>query len=979
MNRLFPFIILLFIIHNVVFSGAPQGKVGTKSLPLDGIPNVVLKSRTNSHYLPDRVIVKLMPKASSSLSKSSFGIPSIDRILSKVSVSSVSRMFPTPKAAAKSDEVDLSLFFVVQFSSPNDPFTLAGELSKNQEIQYAEPWFIYPLAKTSFVPNDPSYGLQWGLQKIDASSAWDVSKGDSTVVIAIVDSGVEWAHPDLSANIWSNPGETGTDPSNQDKRSNGVDDDGNGYVDDWHGWDLVGADYQDIQADNNPTPTGSNNDHGTHVAGIAGAVTNNSVGIASLGFRCKILPVKCSADNDNRGTGGVAYILGGYSGITYAAQMGAKVINCSWGGPGGSQFEQDIINFATQHGSLVVAAMGNDASDIFFSPAGYNGVLAVAATNQNDVRASFSNYGSIVDVCAPGTGIYSTLYRSTYATWDGTSMAAPFATALAGLVKSAFPNFTPLQVGEQVRVTCDNIDAANPNFIGLLGRGRINALKALTVTNLPSVRLQSFAVSDVPGGNGNNVAQPAETLNVRCMFRNYLAPTSANARVELTSLSPFVTVINGTFAVSSLGTLDSVSNAASLFRVYVQTGVPQSHTAVMRLQFTDGSFTDGQQISFLVNPTYQTHNINAIQATLTNNGRVGFFDFPDNKEGVGFIYNNANHLYEGGLIIGASSTQVVDVVRNDQGSDQQNQDFFSNNFYTMTTPGVVSHQDGFTTFTDINASSTNRLGIQVDMYSYAFSNPLDSKYIVLRYTIRNTGSLPLDNMYAGIFLDWDLGDFSKDMSAFDVTRSLGYCNDASATRTEYVGIRALDSAASFRSLVNDATINLSRSAKWDWLSGGFGAAQAGPADIHHVISSGPYTIQPGSAQTVGFALVAADSSLANLQIVADAAKAKWKIIRNTVGIEHEGNEIPTSFSLSQNYPNPFNPSTNFEFRVASSEFVSIKVFDMLGREVTILVNEERKPGVYKVVWDASALPSGVYLYRIQAGSFKETRKMILMR
>jgi hypothetical protein len=206
-------------------------------------------------------------------------------------------------------------------------------------------------------------------------------------------------------------------------------------------------------------------------------------------------------------------------------------------------------------------------------------------------------------------------------------------------------------------------------------------------------------------------------------------------------------------------------------------------------------------------------------------------------------------------------------------------------------------------------------------------------------------------------------------------------------RREYLGVRALDSAASFRSLVNTPSIDLSRAAKWDWLSGGFNATIGGPADIHHVISSGPYSINPGATRRVGFALVAGDSSLANIQQNADAAKAKWRVIGRIVGVENDQSGIPSTYGLLQNYPNPFNPSTVISFQLSAVSNVSLKVYDVLGREIVTLVSGQRQPGTYTVRWDASSYPSGVYLYRLRTDdissgstrSFIETRKMVVMK
>ncbi|TSA19020.1 T9SS C-terminal target domain-containing protein [bacterium] len=973
--------VVFFACLSIVLSGVKQGSIGGKRLPLDGVPGVVMKNRNNSLYLPGRVILKLMPRTATSLSKSVFGVGSVDRVLSRAMGVANAQMFPTASVAQKPGDVDLSLLYTVAYSSPNDPFTLAEELSKLPEVQYAEPWFIYPLAERTSLPNDSLYGQQWALQKVNAPAAWNITQGDSTVVVAIVDSGVEWKHPDLAANIWVNQGETGTDASGNDKRSNGIDDDGNGYIDDWHGWDLVGAQYQAYDAgttkgDNDPSPTGSNNNHGTHVAGIVAAVTDNHIGVASLAYKCRVLPIKCTADNDTRG-GGDAYILAGYRGIAYAAMMGAKIINCSWGANGGAQSEQDIIDFATQQGSLVVAAAGNESSDAFFSPASYRNVLSVAATDQNDVRAWFSNYGDNVDVCSPGVSILSTLYPKTYSVLDGTSMASPLVASLAALVKGNFPTYSNLQVGEQVRVTCDDISRVNSLYDGRLGRGRINALSALTVKNLPSVRLQSFSVSDNPGGNGNGYGEPGETVNITCTFKNYLSPTSSGAVISISTDSPYLTITQGSMGIPLLGTLDTITTVKP-FRVTILKSVPQSYNARIKVTLTDGQFTDSQFITFLINPTFATQNVNDIQLTLANNGRLAYLDYPDNKYGVGFIFNGVNHLYEGGLILGTSESRVVDVVRNELTQDE---DFRSGDFFKLQTPGLVSDQDGFTRFSDSTAPTANRIGVRVALHSYAYSNPVDSKYIILAYEITNTTTVPLTNFRAGIFLDWDIGpteaELKQNTSRYDSTRSLGYAYSSMPQgRREYLGIRALDSATSFRSLVNNS-LDLSRAAKWDWLSGGFGATTAGPADIHHVISSGPYTVAPGATRRLAFALLAGDSSLANLQQSADAAKAKWR--RLTVGFADGLPSVPLAYQLMQNYPNPFNPTTAISYQLIASSHVSLDIFDVLGRRVATLVDDVRQPGAYTVRWDASSFPSGVYFYRLEAGDFHATRKLILVK
>lgn len=321
-----------------------------------------------------------------------------------------------------------------------------------------------PIHYTSFVPNDGNPN-QWSLAKINAQPAWSITKGSASVIIAIIDNGVLVTHEDLAANIWINTGEI---------TGNGLDDDLNGYVDDRNGYDVADGD-----GNVNPPSGITSSDpfnHGTHCSGIAAGVTNNGKGIASIGFNCRIMPVKC---NRNNAEGNVLTRV--TDGIRYALRNGADVISMSFGSEGSSLTEQLLMNQCLAQGIVLVAAAGNDNVSTPFYPASYDGVISVGATDQNDAKASFSNFGSTVDVMAPGTSIYSTVASSNtaYSFFGGTSMACPLVAGLAGLVKTVAPAFTPAQVTAQIKNNTDNISSLNPGFNGQLGTGRINAFKTL--------------------------------------------------------------------------------------------------------------------------------------------------------------------------------------------------------------------------------------------------------------------------------------------------------------------------------------------------------------------------------------------------------------------------------------------------------------------------------------------------------------------
>lgn len=330
------------------------------------------------------------------------------------------------------------------------------------------------LGETGFLlPNDPAWSNQWGPAKIDAPDAWDVTTGDHDIMIAVLDTGVQAGHEDLSDNVWINHGEI---PDNR------LDDDGNGKVDDVRGWHFYhkwawdGDEYTYLPKEDNRV--GDDHGHGTHVAGIAGAAINNGIGIAGMAGNSRLMAVKVL---DEYGNGWYSDLA---QGIVYAVDNGADVINLSVGGELASETLQEAVNYAHDHGVLVVAAAGNDGGSVLY-PAACEHALAVTATDQNDQQAGFSNHGPEVDVAAPGTEIYSTWYRGNYFTRSGTSMSTPHVSGLAALVWSARPDLATAQVTEIITSTARDVNGGTlqlPGWDEYLGWGRIDAGRALSAT-----------------------------------------------------------------------------------------------------------------------------------------------------------------------------------------------------------------------------------------------------------------------------------------------------------------------------------------------------------------------------------------------------------------------------------------------------------------------------------------------------------------
>ena len=306
--------------------------------------------------------------------------------------------------------------FIVDFANPADVDNVIRDLQQLGEVEYAEKQLI---RKTTFIPNDPLYGNifdDWFLQQVNAEQAWDITQGSNAIKIAVVDNAVFGGHQDLTT--------------------------------------FAERDVADGDNDATPPSTSSQDfgwSHGTHVAGLATADLNNGIGMASLGGGVELIGVKCTP---NSGSSNSVYY--GYQGIQWAAQNGADVINMSWGGPGASQSNQDLIN--SYPNIVFIAAAGNDNVTSTFYPAGYDNVIAVGSVNSDDSRSSFSNYNPIggpnwVDICAPGgysyNGLKSTVYTSNgngYDKMGGTSMASPFAAGLVGAMLSVYPNMSPTEV-----------------------------------------------------------------------------------------------------------------------------------------------------------------------------------------------------------------------------------------------------------------------------------------------------------------------------------------------------------------------------------------------------------------------------------------------------------------------------------------------------------------------------------------------------
>lgn len=425
-------------------------------------------------------------RASATLSKTRAGryeisSPAIAASLQRFGAHDITALLP------ENAPTDLQSLVLVRFAGTAVDLSAAiNALNQLSEIEYAQPNHVFNVAAIPpsnssnhlaiELPNDSLFASQWALQTLRAPEAWRLTTGDPNILIAVIDTGMDFKHPDLQTGIWINSGEDLNRNRKVDASDfNGIDDDGNGFIDDLRGWDFTdapsfpdGGDYR--ERDNDPA---DENGHGTAVTGIIAATANNRLGIAGLAPGCRVMALRAGTSRGLLEEDDVA------SAIVYAVMNGARLINMSFGDVVVSPMLRDIIRFAHGRGVVMVASAGNSSTDTPHYPSGFSETIAVGASTRHDQLAGFSNFGATIDVVAPGAEIWTTVLGGKYAQFGGTSASAPFVSALAGLLLSRFPNWN----NEMVRAALTNSarDLGENGWDRFYGAGRIDAAAALQI------------------------------------------------------------------------------------------------------------------------------------------------------------------------------------------------------------------------------------------------------------------------------------------------------------------------------------------------------------------------------------------------------------------------------------------------------------------------------------------------------------------
>lgn len=944
--NLFPKKILLFFIFcfNSVF-GFAQSTVDF-TLP---------ENVTENDYLKGKIILKIKPAFENYCSGNQIQISKLQNIFQTIDVVKIEKIFPfASKPEKKQNEfgmeyTDLSMIYQIEYRGNHSIEKAVNLIISSGCVAYAQPRYIQKTL--DFTPSDPLNFNQYHLSLIKSFDAWDITKGDTNVVIGICDWGTDIDHPDLAANVKYNY----LDPID------GFDNDNDGYTDNFMGWDL---------GDNDNNPQGSIT-HGCFVAGLSSAKTNNNIGLSGTGFMCKFLPVKI-CDSNNLGTKT-------YEGIVYAVEHGCSVVNCSWGntfytGP----FGQDVINYATiNKEALIVAASGNSNSAVRYYPASYNYVLSVAATNQQDIKWNGSTYGYFVDIAAPGESVWSTYDGGTYGGSSGTSFSAPIVAGCAALLKSKYPNLTGLQIGEKLKVTADNIYGIPQNqiFIDLLGTGRVNVFRALNDSVHPSICMFNPIISEM---NPDGSFQPYDTLLISGTFVNFLAPSSAGLTAKIISMSASAAVIDSLVTLGSLGTLSSLNNQGFPFKVLLKPGTPSNAELFFKIAYADTNYTAYQFFGLTVNINYINVDTNKIATTITSEGMIGY-NRGNSLQGVGFTYNNSETLLSsGGFLVGKSYTQVSDVIYGSTGLFDI--DFgIIKNIARISQPYQADYEAAGL-FDDSLALST-KINIKVRQKIFAWNEPLKDKFVIFQYTIINKNLNSINNIYAGLFMDWDIGNTSKNRTDFDPSHRMGYCFNIDGGY--YTGISLLSNGAlnhyAFDNNGNNGSIKISdgftSNEKYSALkttrhqAGMFATGN----DVSQMLSSGPFSIAAGDSVTLVFALLAGEH-LSDLQ--ASSSEAVQCFYHT--GTKENSTSAKNTAVLYQNTPNPFDNFTNFSFELMDYSDVELFLCNLKGELIDCIYKGTKNKGLHQIHYNKSLDP-GVYILSLKVNNSEFRKKITVIK
>ncbi len=901
--------------------------------------NVALQAQEKPQQVPGKIVLKLSDNSVKTQDVLAF-------LSSKYDIAHINRAFPSAEKPTRSSinghqTIDLSRYVEIQLTSNLQKSACIQDLNKSEFVEYAEPRYIPELL---YVTDDPNHESQYYLSTIHAYDAWDLHQSDTNMVIAIVDTGIDMDHEDLIYNI----------AYNFDDPIDGIDNDNDGYVDNFRGWDM---------GDNDNFPQNEMNEHGTLCAGMAAAHTDNGLGIAGVGFKSRILPIKVQ-DADS-------LLTRAYEGIVYAADQGAHIINCSWGNTHYAQFEQDIIQYATiNKDALVVASAGNDNNDVNFYPASYDYALSVAGTTSADEKwtpengnsTGGSSFGYHVDICAPGIRIMTTSdgndYRQAYA---GTSFSAPIVAGAAGVLRSQYPQLSALQSIEHLKNTADNIDtiAYNEPWQGMLGAGRLNMYRAVSEDFKPGLVFKNIQIYDDSENNFENTA----IVEIQGMLFNYLHDAE-NVELAVSMHSNNATVLTPNFVLGSIDSLSYLTINDSGIQIELDEPISYDEKVIVKLEITADNFSRTQYIEFLVNPSFANISNGSILLSVPANGKLGFAD-SYRQIGNGLNYNEFRDLfYDAAWVMGNATDALIDAVR-------------VNTEFQMTLPSSITDDDFadealVSQFLAYDVESALNLEINQKVFAwYDLPNAL-----LIELDIVNQNIVSASNFYASLFTDWDLFKYNRNRISWDEIKQIAYTEHTGDVNLyagyillsdQSINHYAMDQLNYSGGLV-DMTNGLSVEEKFYSMSNtNHTVGQVGyGTDVAQMFGAGPMNIDAQDTVKIAIGMLVAQSFY-ELQVAADSLRSNYQSM-----YPEDSGIVSNENSDFVFYPNPLDDELFLNFSNAVSGDCEIRIYDVNAR----LVYENKVPTTKQSIH--LNLPAGIYQLAVQIDSHFYQNKLIIL-
>lgn len=924
----------------------------------DGFPHqqrVYTDGINTEHVLPGHIIFKLTPAATEKIPAPGMLPESLQALLDNEKSTYFYRLFPAHEPPAQKYHrsgkpySDLSLIYQLYTEDHSRIEELMYAIAETGYVEYVQPrhvpyLFWEPREQDVFIPNDTLVPDQYHLERVSAFQAWAVWKGDTNYVVGIVDTGIDLLHPDLVDAI----------KYNYDDPVNGEDSDGDGYVDNFYGWDL---------GEGNNDPSFNRSAHGLHVSGIAAATTDNITGVAGTGFKTKFLPVKI---DDEFGR-----LTKAYEGIVYAADQGVSVINCSWGShfyPG--PFGQDIIDYAVLNRDvLVVAAAGNANTSVPFYPTHLNNVLSVAATDTLDIKTHFSTFGPFVDIAAPGTRILSTWVYDGYAKLQGTSMASPVVAGAAALLRSYYPEMDALQTKGLLKMTSDPIDhlEGNENYINQLGYGRLNMYRALTETGHPYITIaEKLWTTDE-----TNAIRPGQEFSLSMLFNNRLAPANGVYAIMKTN-SDHLLLTTDSVMIGYLGTGELVNISETPFKISALQSLPLNYEPMITTWFYDsqGNSIGRKSFTISLNSDYLNVVAGRIATTISARGAIGY-NYPNLNQGYGLRFNDGfTRVRSAGLILANSANAVADNVYGAAPGS------YSATILPISPPEMINNHPAAPilvkgSIRDQQPGLLPPLDVIINYYIYFWDDDPAEDFFIIRYFVINKSGKTLNNLYGGFFADWVLRDVKHHRAKIEIPARLAY--SYAANGGHFSGIQlltqsnmhhyAFDNQGAQGSMQIDNGFTDFK--KYTALtSNRFSAGYfSNDNNISSLISSGPHSILPGDTLEIAFALHLTDDFEDMLQNTSNANLRYLQLIDIETSLpEISETQCPEPFIA---YPNPFTEKITVELCRHLKGSHQLKLFDLQGN--VLEVKEINADGVnaHIVEIKPEKIYTGIYILYLQ--------------